>query len=254
MLKVPIKNPEAAYGSSIVVRRRRMKEKLNKDGIKALLALFRWRIVMVVAFFLAAGRLDILRAWLFFSIHLIGAIMGAVIMWKLAPELANQRASVKEGTKKWDKFFLATYFSVSLLLFPIVAGLDVGRFQWSKLGNFYTIAGIVLYLVCFILAYWAMVANEHFEVTVRIQVDRNHRVITNGPYRFVRHPGYLSMVLGGLSACFIIGSVYSLIPAAIAIVAVIVRTYLEDRTLQNELTGYSEYVKQTKYRLLPGVW
>jgi protein-S-isoprenylcysteine O-methyltransferase Ste14 len=188
-----------------------MKGQLNKDGVKALLAPFRWTIVMAVAFFLAAGRLDVFRAWLFFGICLACAIVGAVIMWKLAPELANQRAFVKEGTKRWDKFFLATYFPISLLVFPVVAGLDVGRFQWSELGILYAVAGVVLYLVCFVLGYWAMVTNEHFEGTVRIQRDRNHRVITNGPYRFVRHPGYLSMILGAISGCFVIGSVYSLI-------------------------------------------
>ncbi len=231
-----------------------MKQRLTKDGVKALLAPFRWTIVMAAAFFLAAGRLDVFRAWLFFGIYLADAIAGALIMWKLAPELANQRAFVKEGTKTWDKFFLATYFPISLLVFPIVAGLDAGRFQWSQLGITYAIAGVVLYLACFILGYWAMVANEHFEATVRIQEDRDHKVITRGPYRFIRHPGYLSMVLGGLSACFVIGSAYSLIPAGVAIAAVVVRTYLEDRTLQNELGGYSEYAKRIRYRLFPGVW
>lgn len=231
-----------------------MKEQLNKDGFKALLAPFRWTIAMAVAFFLAAGRLDVFRAWLFFGIYLAGAIVGAIIMWKLAPELANQRSFVKEGTKTWDKFFLAIYFPISLFVFPVVAGLDVGRFRWSELGITYVIAGTILYLVCFVLVYWAMVTNEHFEGTVRIQKDRNHRVITNGPYRFVRHPGYLSMILGSFSGCFIIGSVYSLIPTVIAITAVIVRTYLEDRTLQNELSGYSDYVKRTRFRLVPGVW
>ena len=231
-----------------------MKEKLNKDGIKALLSPFRMTIAMAAFFFLAAGRLDILRAWLFFSINLIGAIVGAVILWKLAPGLANQRGSVKEGTKMWDKFFLATFVPISLILVPVVAGLDVGRFQWSKLGIPYAILGIVLELMSFILWHWAMVTNEHFEASVRIQEDRNHRVITNGPYRFIRHPGYLSLILGGFSGSFVIGSAYSLIPAAIAIVAVIIRTYIEDRTLQNELAGYSEYVKRTKYRLFHGVW
>lgn len=168
--------------------------------------------------------------------------------------LANQRASIKEGTKTWDKVFLAIYFPVSLLIFPIVAGLDVGRFRWSQLGITYAIGGVVLYIVCFVLGYWAMVVNEHFEATVRIQKDRVHKVITSGPYRFVRHPGYLSMILGGLSASFIIGSLCSLIPCTAAILAIVIRTYLEDWTLQKELEGYSEYVKKTKYRLLPGVW
>jgi len=91
-----------------------------------------------------------------------------------------------------------------------------------------------------------------FFIDFQLLVVRQFEYVPHDPYR--RHPGYLSMVLGGLSVFFIIGSAYSLIPAAFAIVAVIVRTYLEDRTLQNELAGYSEYVKRTKYRLLPGVW
>lgn len=143
-----------------------MKKQLNKAGVKALLVPFRWAIVMAVSFFLAAGRLDIFRAWLFFCVYFMGAIVGAIIMWKLAPVLANQRASIKEGIKTWDKVFLAIYFPVSLLIFPIVAGLDVGRFRWSQLGITYAIGGVVLYIVCFVLGYWAMVVNEHFEATV----------------------------------------------------------------------------------------
>jgi protein-S-isoprenylcysteine O-methyltransferase Ste14 len=150
--------------------------------------------------------------------------------------------------------FLATYFPVSLLVFPIVAGLDVGRFKWSQLGISYSIGGVILYVICFVLGYWAVVVNEHFETTVRIQEDRGHKVINSGPYRFVRHPGYLSMILGSLSASLVIGSVYSLIPGGVAILAVVVRTYLEDQTLQEELRGYSEYTKKTRHRLVPGVW
>jgi protein-S-isoprenylcysteine O-methyltransferase Ste14 len=227
---------------------------LTRDGVKALLAPFRWTIITAVAFFLAAGRLDIFRAWLFFGIYFAGAVAGALIMWKRAPELANQRAFVKEGSKTWDKVFLGIYFPLSLLVFPVVAGLDVGRFQWSQLSFTCAIAGVVLYIICFVLGSWALVVNEHFEATVRIQKDRGHKVITGGPYRFVRHPGYLSMILGGLSASLVIGSVYSLIPTGLGIVALVIRTHLEDRTLQQELEGYSEYTKRTKYRLLPCVW
>jgi len=231
-----------------------MKKQLNKDGLKALFAPIIWAIVMAVCFFLAAGRLDIFRAWLFFGVYFMGAIVGAVIMWKLAPGLANQRAFIKEGTKTWDKGFLVIYFSVSLFVFPIVAGLDVGRFRWSQLGITYAIGGTVLYIACYVLGSWAMVVNEHFELTVRIQKDRMHRVITGGPYRFVRHPGYLAMIIGGLSASFIIGSLWSLVPCTVAILAIVIRTYLEDRTLQKELDEYPAYVKKTRYRLLPGVW
>jgi protein-S-isoprenylcysteine O-methyltransferase Ste14 len=231
-----------------------MKKQLNKDGLKALFGPIIWAIVMAVCFFAAAGRLDIFRAWLFFGVYFMGAVVGAVIMWKFAPGLANQRAFIKEGTKSWDKGFLVIYFSLSLFVFPIVAGLDVGRFHWSQLGIAYAIGGVVLYIACLVLGYWAMVVNEYFEPTVRIQKDRMHRVITGGPYRFVRHPGYLAMILGGLSASFIIGSLWSLVPCTVAILTIVIRTYLEDRTLQKELDDYLAYVQKTRYRLLPGVW
>ena len=231
-----------------------MKEQLTRDGIKALLRPFRLTAVMAVTFFVAAGRLDLPRAWLFFGIYFVGAVLGAVIMWRYAPGLANQRASIGEGTKTWDKVFLAIYFPVSLVIVPMIAGLDVGRFRWSQLGGNYMTGGIALYAVCFVLVYWAMVANEHFEVTVRIQKERKHRVINRGPYRFLRHPGYLAMILGLLSPSFVIGSLYSLIPVGIAVFSVVIRTDLEDKMLRRELEGYTQYATKTRYRMIPGVW
>ncbi len=236
-----------------VAGKKGMEGKLNKNGIMSILAPFRLTLASAILFFWAAGRTDIFRGWLYIGICLIGAIAGGLIMWKFAPELANHRGYLKKGTKFWDKVFLVI-FTISLLLFPAVAGLDVGRFKWSQLGMPWAIPGILLALVKFILWHWAIVTNKHLEATVRIQTDRDHKVITDGPYRFVRHPGYLGVILGSLSGSFIIGSVYSLIPASIIIVAIIIRTWLEDRTLQNELAGYSEYTKKTKYRLVPRVW
>jgi len=229
-------------------------QRLNTEGIKYLLAPFRWSILMAVAFFLAAGRLDIFRAWLAFGIHFFGAIVGAILMWKFAPGLANRRAYVREGTKTWDKAILIIYFSFVLLVIPIIAGLDVGRYRWSQLGVNYAVGGIALYTAFFLLFYWAMLINEHFEGTSRIQGDRAHKVIMNGPYSFVRHPGYVAMIFASLADSFIIGSLYSLIPSASAITVTVIRTFLEDRMLQNELEGYSEYAKKIKYRLIPGIW
>ncbi len=180
--------------------------------------------------------------------------MVAVVLWKLAPEVANQRASIKEGTKPWDKIFLAVYFFVSLIAFSIVAGLDIGRFQWSLLPMHYAIIGVAFYVMCISLICWAIVVNRFFEATVRIQKERGHHVISSGPYQFVRHPGYLALIFGGISASFILGSLYSLIPGVIAILALLVRTYLEDRTLHEELEGYREYASRVRWRLIPGIW
>jgi protein-S-isoprenylcysteine O-methyltransferase Ste14 len=231
-----------------------MKQRLNKDGVKYLFAPFRWTILMTVAFFLAAGRLDISRAWLAFGIHFLGAIAGGLLMWKYAPGLANQRASVQQGTKGWDKVILAIYFFLILLVIPIIAGLDIGRYHGSELGINFAIIGIAFYLAFFLLFHWAMLKNEHFEGTSRIQKDRAHKVIMNGPYRLVRHPGYVAMIFASLADSFIIGSLYALIPGIFAVIVTVIRTFLEDRMLRNELNGYTEYAQKIKYRLIPGIW
>jgi protein-S-isoprenylcysteine O-methyltransferase Ste14 len=231
-----------------------MKQQLTQDGVKTILMPFGWKAVFYLCLFLAAGRMDIFRAWLLLGIDYLGVVVISVIFWKITPDLANQRASIKEGTKPWDKVFLAFYFTISLIAFPIVAGLDVGRYHWSELHINYAITGVILFALCVALGSWAIVVNQFFETTVRIQTDRGHKVISSGPYRWVRHPGYLAMVLGTLSASLILGSLYSLIPGGVGIIALLVRTSLEDRTLHEELNGYREYALRVRWRVIPGIW
>ena len=231
-----------------------MKQRLNKGGIRHLLMPVEWAIIMIVSFSFSAGQMDNFRAWLAFGIVTFGAFIAALLLWKFSPEVSNHRASAGEGTKTWDKVIMIGYLLLTLIITPIIAGLDVGRFKWSQLDTKYMIGGIALYMAFFILFYWAMLINEHFEGTSRVQADRKHKVIMHGPYRLVRHPGYFAMMLLALSYPLIIGSLYSLIPCVVTIILIFVRTFLEDRMLLTELDGYSEYTKNTKYRLLPGIW
>jgi protein-S-isoprenylcysteine O-methyltransferase Ste14 len=134
------------------------------------------------------------------------------------------------------------------------AALDAGRYQ-----NFITPMSVkILSLVVFVLAYvfqfWCGVANEYLSSFVRIQKDRGHQVNKRGPYRFVRHPMYSGNIVSYPFVALFLNSLWALIPAAIIIVLFILRTYLEDVTLQKELDGYREYTKIVKYRLLPFVW
>jgi protein-S-isoprenylcysteine O-methyltransferase Ste14 len=101
---------------------------------------------------------------------------------------------------------------------------------------------------------WAMGANAFFSEAVRIQEERGHTVVTDGPYRYVRHPGYVGAILALFATPLLLGSLWALIPAGLATIGYVVRTALEDKTLQEELDGYTEYAQQTRYRLLPGVW
>ena len=89
---------------------------------------------------------------------------------------------------------------------------------------------------------------------VRIQDDRGQQAVTRGPYRFVRHPMYAGVIVFMLSTALVLGSLWALLPAALICVTFILRTALEDRTLQAELPGYAEYAQRTRYRLLPKIW
>ena len=144
------------------------------------------------------------------------------------------------------------------LVFPfatlIVCGLDV-RWSWSpEVGLPVHLAGLALMVLGFAIISWAMVSNPFFSGAVRIQSERGHTVASGGPYRYVRHPGYVGMILHFGSLALVLGSLWALLPALINVALFILRTALEDRTLQAELPGYREYAAQTRYRLLPGVW
>jgi protein-S-isoprenylcysteine O-methyltransferase Ste14 len=99
-----------------------------------------------------------------------------------------------------------------------------------------------------------MWVNNWFSSTVRIQMDRDQHVVQDGPYRYVRHPGYVGGILMAVSASLILGSLWALIPASIVVLLLVIRTYLEDTTLQKELPGYADYTKKVRYRLVPGLW
>jgi len=116
------------------------------------------------------------------------------------------------------------------------------------------IAAMLLVIAGHALVVWATGTNAFFSQVVRIQTERGHTVITGGPYRYVRHPAYVGMILVVVGAPIMLGSWWALIPGVISAVLMIVRTVLEDRTLQAELSGYVEYAQHTRYRLLPGVW
>lgn len=230
------------------------KKELRKSVIKAILLMFLFLIIMATIFFIAAGRLNISRAWIFFAAMLVYFLVSIIILYKFNPELLIHRLKRKADAKSWDKILMRTNNLVGIHILVAVAGVDVGRFRWSHLGNQSAILGFVLWIIATTLITWTMAVNKHFEPTLRIQKDRDHQVITTGPYKIVRHPGYLGGVLFYIAIPLIIGSVYGLIPGATAILLTIIRTALEDKTLQNELNGYSKYAQRIKYRLFPGVW
>jgi len=170
-------------------------------------------------------------------------------------EMLLVRAGKEKGVKRWDPFLAGSSF---LLFWPgsnIVAGLDYGRFHWSPPVPLpVQLIALVACASGFAFAAWAMVANKFFAKFAGIQMERDHAVITNGPYAYVRHPGYAGTVLAFITLPVALGSLWALLPALAGLALLAVRTFLEDRTLQKELDGYAEYALHVRWRLIPGVW
>jgi protein-S-isoprenylcysteine O-methyltransferase Ste14 len=211
-------------------------------------------VAFVAAFTLVPGRLDWIRGWATLGLIGLGQTVMTVLVRRRDPEVLRRRVWVGEGTKRWDLFWLAGFGVLTLGIF-VVAGLDAGRHGWSTMSWWAWSVGAPLYLGFSAGVGWCMVVNTHFEKTVRIQTDRDHRVIDTGPYALVRHPGYVCASLGiYLPLPLLLGSWWAFVPTGLAVAWLVVRTALEDATLRRELPGYEEYAARVRWRLVPGVW
>jgi protein-S-isoprenylcysteine O-methyltransferase Ste14 len=196
------------------------------------------------------------QAWIFSLLIVAAGIGGRMWAERRHPGLLAERAKFGKApnVKPWDKV-LAPLMGVSLA-FPlvIVGGLD-HRFGWSPMfPAWLNIIGFILIVLGYAFAVWALVENRFFSSMVRIQTDRGHVVCDSGPYRLVRHPGYAGNILPLPGIVLALGSVWTLIPTAAALIIAVIRTALEDRTLQDELPGYRDYVQRVRYRLIPGIY
>ena len=230
--------------------------RLRRPGVRYVVGTFLGPFVEGVLLFAAAGTVAVPRAWLFLGVSLVGMVGQTIIVAIKNPGLVNHRGGwrQKKDTKRWDRLLLPAFGLLSFYAAPVVMGLDVGRCHWSGLGVWSALLGTALFMVGTDVLTWAMLANTHFEATVRIQRDRDHTVVTKGPYAYVRHPGYVGASLWALSGPLMVGSAVGLIPAALSVLVLVVRTALEDHTLQRELTGYTAYAQRVRYRLVPGLW
>lgn len=210
--------------------------------------------MVAVILFLSAGRLDWVMGWAMVGIYAIWSGTNALLLIPRNPELLAERAKRhREGMKTWDKLLLSIVGLATLVKY-ILAGLDV-RYGWTvQLPTTIQVVALVVSALGYALGTWAMVTNAYFSMIVRIQEDRGHAVVSDGPYRYVRHPGYTGTTAFELATPIMLGSLWALFPGVLIAVLTVVRTALEDRTLKEELDGYRDYAQQVRYRLLPGIW
>ena len=212
-------------------------------------------LFQAVLLFAASGTLKWGAAWAYLILYVafIGANVLVMFPRQESREMIEERSQIKEGSKGWDKVIgiITAIFGPAIL---VVAGLHL-RFGWSgRVGLWIQGAAFVVLALSYVLFGWAMISNKFFSTIVRIQKERGHSVQTGGPYAYVRHPGYASLLVSYLAIPLMLGSLWAFLPVIFLIVNIFVRTVLEDRTLQNELEGYKDYAGQVKSRLIPGVW
>ncbi|MBN2499458.1 MAG: isoprenylcysteine carboxylmethyltransferase family protein [Anaerolineales bacterium] len=213
-------------------------------------------LLIPLVLFVCAGDFGWWQAWVYALLIVAAGVGGRILAEWRHPGLTAERQNAEkiQAAKAWDKVLApAMALSISYPLM-IVAGLD-HRFGWSPVFPLWLIVlGIFLIALGYAFAAWAFVENQFFSSVVRIQADRGHVVCDSGPYRIVRHPGYAGNILPLLGIVLALSSLWTIIPAAVALVIAVIRTALEDQTLQEELPGYWEYARRVRYRLFPGIY
>ena len=209
--------------------------------------------ILAALLFLPAGRLDWPQAWA--VILSFGAFLLVYALWGMYrdPDQLQERSQVAPNVKSWDKAILGIYTALLPTVF-VLAGLDVGRFEWSEVPVGVQLLAWLGLVSAAALILWTTTANTYLSRQARIQADRGQTVISTGPYSHVRHPMYLGILVLFLCLGPVLSSWYALLPGLAIDVLFAVRTAKEDKMLHEELPGYEEYAHRVRYRLIPGVW
>jgi protein-S-isoprenylcysteine O-methyltransferase Ste14 len=204
---------------------------------------------------LISRQWDWWEAWIYAFISIFGFVISRALAARRHPDLLAERARFlrHQDAKTWDKF-LSPMVGLGSGLILIVVGLDA-LYGWSPPFSLpVKILALLAILAGYVLGTLALMENRFFSGMVRIQTERGHHVVSSGPYGWIRHPGYAGALLTYLATPFFLDSRWALLPAMFITIVLIVRTSLEDKTLQNELEGYHAYAERVRYRLMPGVW
>jgi protein-S-isoprenylcysteine O-methyltransferase Ste14 len=216
---------------------------------------FFYLIFIGALLFVSAGTLAWPAAWIYLGLTAIVSIGGGLWLARHDPALLAERLKpmIQRDQKPWDKLFMA----ILLVLWAgwiVLMGLDAGRFHWSRVPLIMQIVGVGLIGVGSYLVWLTFRENSYAAPVVKIQKERGHRVVTTGPYAYVRHPMYAGALGFLLGAPLLLGSWWGLAGALLLVLAMAFRAVLEERALKAELEGYTDYAARVHYRLVPYLW
>jgi len=211
-------------------------------------------IALSAAFFGSAGTFSWPEAWVYMIVQFSFSAVLTLWLKQHNPDLLNERMIfLKKSAKVWDKVIvlICTVVCVPYLVLP---GLDAVRYHWSNVPLPVKVTGFIGIFVSFVLIFLVMRENTYLWRVVEIQKERGHKVITTGPYQYVRHPMYVGVIIMFICLPLALGSLLALIPGTALTALIIIRIYLEEKMLLAELQGYKTYMDRVRYRLIPGIW
>ncbi len=232
-----------------------MENQQKKFSLRSIISLFLVVVVMPFLPLFISMCWDWWEAWVYAGMLIACFIISRLLVARRHPDLLAERSNFLQhkNIKSWDKY-LAPLVGFGGILIPVVAGLDKLFINIFALGMPIKIVSLLMILAGYALSSYALIENRFFSGVVRIQIDRGHQVVSSGPYRWIRHPGYAGALLIYWFTPFFLDSLLTFLPVTLLTVLLIIRTHWEDQTLQDELAGYREYTMQVQYRLIPGVW
>ena len=214
-----------------------------------------WLAITGAILFLSAGTLNWPEAWIFLGIWLAGGLTSGLSLARTNPEIVKERmrSPLQQDQKPWDRPLILAIFGGWALL-HVVAGLDAKRFEWSDMPIALEVLGAIAIFFAIYLFHIVMRENAYASAVVKIDAGRGHKVISTGPYAWVRHPMYAGAIFYFLGTALLLGSWYAFVFGLVLIAVIAFRAVREERMLAAELPGYADYARRVKYRLVPGVW
>lgn len=224
---------------------------MKNGAINYTIRFFIQRVLGMLMYLLGAWWTMNLRSWVYFSIYFVTAIISCVVMFHINQETLSERGKINTDSPVWDKWLTGLFWLLAFFIIYLVAGLEAAKAPPPD-AVFWT--GIILQIPAAALSLHALTVNTFLESTARIQTERKQTVCKSGPYHFVRHPTYSSILIWCISVSMIFGTLFVIVISAVIMIIIIIRTYLEDKMLKQLLAGYEEYAGEVKYRLVPFIW
>jgi protein-S-isoprenylcysteine O-methyltransferase Ste14 len=217
--------------------------------LKATIRIILFPVVLGVLLFIPAGTLQYWEAWVYMSILFVPVLIFVIYLFSKDPEFIERRMRMKEKQDVQNKVVIV--ISLFVVAVFVTCGLDK-RFGWSRLPLLVIIISDIVTLFTYLFVIKVLLENRYASRTVEVEED--HKLITTGTYKIIRHPMYLAVLLMFVSTPFALGSYWASIGNVFIIFPLVVRIVNEEKLLIERLEGYEKYIEEVKYRLIPGIW